>query len=237
MTDKHELVFKLSEGYSTQAKTANKFWLVLLITSVIALTGNVQKVLDPVTGNSENLIELPFTLGKVDPLDFYSVIIILISVLVIACVSSMAQTIRNRLLIDRLIKSLPQSDLYIENVHIQDYFDSVASPTYIRVAPISQFLLGKKQFFGSGKPHPFLRIIASILYVILKLASFAFIYLLPFFAVKKSWEYLQNHSQSGSLNIPGWLIQLAIILAGTTMFILLIADFKYLGRVFKKISK
>jgi hypothetical protein len=226
MTEHQEFISKLAEGYSTQAKTTNKFWLVLIVASIIALVGRI---------DSEKLIDLPFTLGKVQIADFYTIIIILISAVVIVFSASMAQTMRTRLLIQKAIDNLPETEKFIAGIHIQDYFDSMVSPTYMRVAPISQFLFGKKQFFGSGDQSKLIKYSSSVLYILLKLTTFVFLYILPALAIKKCWQNKSIGALTQTLHIPDFYLHALTFFAGLCMLIMFFGDIKNIIGVLKRL--
>lgn len=228
MTDKHDFIANLANGYSTQAKATNTFWIVLIISSIIAIVGR---------NDEKGLIELPFTLGKVIPTDFYTISIILISTVTIVFSAAMTQTLRSRMLIQKAIEDLSESERYVGKINIQDYFDSIATPTYTRVAPIAQFLLGKKQFFGEGKQNKFIKSIATILYIALKLTTFVFLYLIPAFALIKCWENRNINSPGSSIHIPNYLLFFLILLATITMLVLFIGEMKHVFRVSRKLFK
>lgn len=227
MTEQQELISKLAEGYSIQAKTTNKFWLVLIVASIIALVGRI---------DDDKLIELPFTLGKVQIADFYIITLILISVIVIVFSASMTQTMRTRLLIQEVIDQLPESEKKFSGINIQDYFDSIISPTYMRVAPISQFIFGKKQFLGKGKKSRLIKFISSTLYILLKLTTFVFLYIVPGLALHTCWKNKEIGSLSQTLNIPDFYLITIMILATICMLIMFIGDFKNIAGVLKRLS-
>lgn len=226
--DSIELIKVLSEGYSKQSKTANQFWLVLIIASIITMTGSV---------NDDNMIELPFTLGTVVPKDFYSISMVLISVVSIAYTSAMIQAIRTRMLIQTAIEELMKSQTFFSNIHIQDIVDSILSPTYNRVAPISQFILGKNQFLGQGPQKNHVRWAGIVLYVFFKLCGFISMYLIPLLAVVKCYDYLIEHGTENTINLPFAVIIFLVILALISIVILLVGEIRYLGRVILKIIK
>lgn len=228
MTEMQEFITKLAEGYSIQSKTTNRFWLVLIITSIIALVGRI---------DDKKLIELPFTLGRVHPADFYSITIILISVVVIAFSAAMTQAMRTRMLIQKAIDSLSRGDQYIGKIHIQDFFDSTVTPTYIRVAPISQFMLGKNQFFGMRQKNKWIRGAATILYIMLKVATFVFLYFIPIIALTKCWRSKDIAASEATLHIPGFLLIMLVVLAGTSMLVLAIGDIRHLVKVTRRVLR
>ena len=228
MKESQEIIDKLSTGYSTQSKTTNAFWLVLIISSIVALVGRKDDC---------NLIELPFTLGKVVPNDFYTISLILISVIIIVFSAAMTQLLRTRMLIQKAINGLLETDRFIGKIHIQDYFDSIVSSNYTRVAPISQFMLGKNQFFGTGQQNKFVKFLATILYIILKVTVSGFLYLIPAFALKKCCTNLKVNSQDSTIHIDENLLIFMMVLAGISMFILLVCDVTSIIRVTRKLMK
>lgn len=228
MTESQEFIVDLSTGYSTQAKTTNRLWIVLIIPSIIALVGKI---------DDKNLIELPFTLGKVPAPDFYFVTIVIICVVIIVFSSSLTQTLRTRMLIQKAIENLKEKDLYIDTIHVQDFIDSIVTPTYTRVAPISQFMLGKNQFFGKGEPNKQLKRVATIFYIILKFVTFIFLYFIPVSAVLKCWKNLDLISPNSTFHVSRLVILFLVLLAVITFVILLIGEIKHIYRVSRKLMK
>ena len=110
-----DLLKKLSEGYSIQSETANKFWLALIVSCIITITGRPDI--------KSSLIDLPFTLGKVNSADFYTIMIILVCTIIIAYASAMIQAIRARKLIQKILDNVDEKDKFTNNVHIQDLVD------------------------------------------------------------------------------------------------------------------
>ncbi len=228
MTDMQEFVINLSKGYSTQAKTTNSFWIVLIISSIIALVGRVDE---------KNLIELPFTLGKVIPVDFYAISIVLISIVTIVFSAAMTQTLRTRMLVQCAIEQLNENERQIGKVDFQDFFDSMVTPTYTRIAPISQFMLGKRQFFGDGNQNKYIKALATFLYVILKLTTFVFLYFIPVFVLNKCWKNLHIYTSGATIHIPDLILLALMILAGICMLIMFIGDIKHIYRVCIKLLR
>lgn len=226
--EKYDVIKDLSEGYSTQSETANRFWVLLIVASVVTFTGRPEK--------DSGLIELPFTLGKVDIIDFYSIMIILICVLSIAFSSAMIQAIRGRELIQKVINGMSNSELMVQGVHVQDIVDASLKPTFNRVAPLAQYLRGKNQFFG-GKPSGKSKFWTGLFYAILKVTTFIFIYLIPAYSVCKGWSALNSATGKASFIFPQFLIIVLILLAIFSSIILFVGDIKYLARVFNKIRK
>ncbi len=91
------------------------------------------------------------------------------------------------MLIQKAINDLSDTELFIGKVHMQDYFDSISTPTYSKVAPIAQFILGKNQFFGEPKPSKGRRRFAKLVYLVFKYSTFIFLYVIPIWALLKCW--------------------------------------------------
>ena len=225
-----EIIKNLAEGHSKQAKGANQYWLALITVSIIIWTGKKE----------DGLIELPFSLGTATPIDFYFISIVLLSGLTIAFVSSMIQAIRTRMLIQKVLDEIPNSEKYKLGFHMQDYLDSLLGATYNRVAPISQFILGKNQFLPnpnlktSKKPPLFFRIVGILLYICLRVLTYFFIYAIPLISGNKCFEALVDSSGISSFPIYGWVIFALVTLPLISIAILFIGDLKYTTRVIFK---
>jgi hypothetical protein len=221
----YEVIKELSEGYSRQSKTSNQFWITLIIASIITITAQP---------DTNNLVELPFTLGKVKTVDFYSIVLILICVLSIAYASAMIQAIRARKLIQKVIDNMDEKFYY--SVHIQDILDCMLIPTYNRVAPISQFLLGKNQFYGELNPNKYLIKLITVFYVILKITTYIFLYIVPVYSILLSWDKICAYESDSIIIKPYFLIGL-IVISLIVLLIVIIGDLKYLWIVIKRIKK
>lgn len=224
-----DLLKKLSEGYSIQSETANKFWLALIVSCIITITGRPDI--------KSSLIDLPFTLGKVNSADFYTIMIILVCTIIIAYASAMIQAIRARKLIQKILDNVDEKDKFTNNVHIQDLVDCTLKPTFNRVAPIAQYLFGDNQFFGDEKPSKIIKLISTFFYSILKITTLIFIYFIPIVAVYKSWKALFNDNICSTIGIPTFMIATLICLSVIVTLILLYGDIKYFIRVIRRIHK
>jgi hypothetical protein len=224
---KLKIIEKLAGGYSNLAKITNQFWLTLIIVSTVAIISN--------TGNVKK-IKLPFGLGEANKSDFYTTSLILICILTIAFTSSMIQAIRTRKLIQNEIDTMPIQERFISNTHIQDYLDSILSPTYNKVAPISQFLQGKNQFFKKDAEERGKRIVPILYYVILKLVSFLFMYFVPIISIIMCYCRIELNDESVIRFSKGIYLPI-IFLSLSSILILVIGDLKYLKNVIKRISK
>jgi hypothetical protein len=200
-----------------------------MVSCIITITGRPDK--------ESSLIELPFTLGKVNSSDFYSIMIILICTLSIAFASAMIQAIRARKLIQTIIDGIDEKDKYSDKVHIQDLVDCTLKPTFNRVAPIAQYLLGKNQFFSDRKPSKKIKLLSTFFYSILKVTTFIFIYFIPVAAVYKSWKALNLDKIGSTIGIPAFLLVTLIILSIIVTVILFYGDIKYFFGVIRKIRK
>jgi len=204
----------------------------MIVSSIISLTGHP---------NKDNLISLPFSLGDVVTADFYAISIIIISVVSIAYSSAQIQGLRARNLIQKLINELSSEDKWITNsIHVKDFVDSVLNPTFNRVAPISQFLLGgfiEKDSTIDNRNKILKRIIGAILYVILKALSFLFMYLIPTYAIFKSWKGIQLDISSHDILIPNVLNLIIVIIAVFSLTVVLLGEFNYTKRAIHRIMR
>jgi hypothetical protein len=201
-----DYLLKLAEGFSTQTKTASKFWLVLAIISLIVI----------MPSQVTTSIKIPFELGTIKQSDFYPFSAFLISVLIIGFGSAHVQSIRSRVLIQRIIDN--QKDKYLPGkVHLRDFIDSIVSPSISRTAPLAQYLRGKHQFFPESTHSPkFINYLSSSAYILLKIATLLVIYIAPTFALFKALIngnlfLLFNHS-CGIPNIVFLFISLIALL-------------------------
>ncbi|MEO6188417.1 MAG: hypothetical protein ABIO82_05730 [Ginsengibacter sp.] len=133
--EEFQLLKELSDGFSTQAKLSNKYWLLLMLSSIVSIS-HLNNI------NTTEKIDLPFSLGKVDFIDFNAFVLLMICVTSIAFASAFLQAHRTRKLIQKVIDNKSEDKKYIEKIHVQDIFDSIVTPTFNRVAPIAQFLQG-----------------------------------------------------------------------------------------------
>jgi hypothetical protein len=228
METQKEVLMKLCDGYSIQSRTANRFWLVMIVASIISLTGQP---------NDDNLISLPFTLGTVNISDFYSISIIIISVTSIAYSSAQIQGLRARDLIRIVIKDFDKDSKWLsKNMHVKDFVDCSLNPTFNRVAPISQFLQGKVQFLNKTEPqNKLLKTTGAVLYFIMKIISLLFIFVIPVYSIKRCWEELSTSPATNSIDIPNSILFTIMGLATFSLVILIYGELKYSIRAFKRI--
>jgi hypothetical protein len=160
---------------------------------------------------------------------------ILQSILAIAFTSAMIQTIRTRKLIQKWIEC--QTEKFYSKVHIQDMVDSVLSPTYNRVAPIAQFVLGKNQFFEEDnvKASHFQNVFASLLYIVFKVITFIFLYCIPLFCIFKCWQNINLNYIGGTIDVPKFLVLSLMGCAIISIAILIIADLLFLYSAIEKV--
>ncbi len=99
------LLKELAEAVSIQSKVANRFWLALMILTLMVMLP--QHVDD---ANSSQAV-LPFGIGTIDPTWFYFVAFIMLAVLLIAFCGAHAQQIRVAKLAQDAIDTLWQDSL------------------------------------------------------------------------------------------------------------------------------
>jgi hypothetical protein len=218
----------LCDGYSTQSKLSNKYWLFVILASIVSLI-NLDK---------KGELALPLSLGKVNAVDFNSFILIMICTTTIAFASTFAQSSRTRNLAHRFIESLPIEDRFMNKIHIQDIFDSVTVPNFNRVAPISQFLLGKNQFLGDPPPKKIYKHFGAFIYILLKLISLVIAYIIPLIALYRNFILFTGlHNNTTSWGLPYFFYWFLCILTFGVYVILIVAAFKYMFKVTKRILK
>lgn len=223
-----DLLKELTSGFSAQAKTSNKYWGLLMLVSIISVLNY---------SNSDNSIGLPFNLGEVTPVDFHSIVLLMICALAIAFASAWLQQVRTRDLIQRVIDNTPEDRKYIHKVHIQDIFDSTASQTFNRVSPIAQVLQGKFQFFSDGKSNQKGRLMVSIvIYALLKVIVAGIIFVIPVMSLLRSVEYFSTHSEENSWGIPIFFYWMTICATFLVFLVMIIFDLKYIRKTMLKIS-
>lgn len=214
-----DLLKELRDGYSAQTKTSNKYWGLLMLASVISVSNY---------RNTEKLIDLPFSLGKVSQTDFHSFILLLICTLAIAFASAWLQQLRTRNLIQKVIDDIPEDKKYIKKIHIQDLFDSTSLQTFNRVSPIAQVMQGKNQFFGEENPRRGRRFLGATTYLLLKIPTSIIIFLFPLFALYRSARYFSNHNEGTSWNIPIFFYWLIISISTLVFLIMIYYGIKYI---------
>ena len=207
----HELVKELASAVSTQAQFANRIWLALMTAALVA-------VLPHVPTSSGNL-SLPFSLGEVDATWFNRVVFALLVVLVITFASAHAQHIRAQSLAQDSISASPSMSGHI---HPREMFDMLRMPSFNRVAPLAQVLRGKYQYYKTNHDCPaWLRRLTVVYYALLKIASLAVYFSLPFWAI---W-----HAYTNVLGVqPEWFVALiarvGAVLAGSALLVVLVAE-------------
>ncbi|HFA50632.1 MAG TPA: hypothetical protein ENJ95_16620 [Bacteroidetes bacterium] len=225
---KEEVILRLCDGYSVQSKILNKFWALLVLSSALVIIG---------APNSEKLIKIPLLSGEVSPTDFYQISIVLISMLTLGFSSAMTQSIRIRKLMNKVIDTMEEK-LVAGGVHIRDLTDGIITPTFNRVAPISQFLIGENQFLNEGKQSKLLRIIGILLYSILKVSLLVFLYGIPSYAFFKCWSFLvSSNIVHDELLLPKGLLIYITAIAFLLLILLFVSELRYTIKVFIHVKK
>jgi hypothetical protein len=204
------IVKDLAEAVSTQAKQANKLWLVMMAIAFIVL-------FPPTSGSSATSVELPFKIATVSASDFYPVVFYLFSVLIIAFATAHAQTIRAYKLANIALDNMHDS-VWL-TIHPRDLFDMSRTSGLNRTAPLAQMLRGGFQFFDKSATCPsWLRILTGLYYLILKLASSLVFWVLPSIAYYLAWTKVDF------LGFPRFVSLLTAVIAGSAMAIVSISD-------------
>ncbi len=217
---------KLMDGCSTYTKTANQFWIALAFFSLVTIAPYI---------NKDNLIEMPFGLGKFPPNKFYLLAFFVNAILVICFGSAFSQAIRARKLIQRSVDRIKRNYVFEGPVFLQDAVDVILYPAFNRMAPLAQVLQGRKQFFPEALQSPCAyRLIAYLYYLFLKILATAILYGFPGWALGISFYY------SFHFMPPGWTIAKVFLwlmagLAGITLTQLAVGDILYAVGVSRRI--
>lgn len=220
-----QILRDLTDGFSKQAKLSNQYWLLLILVSIISISKTSSITIE----QSKNIIDLPLELGKVNFIDFNSLLILVICALSIAYASCFLQANKTRELIQRIIDNLPKKEKTINGIHIQDIFDSIVNPTFNRVSPISQFISLRNQFFSDPKPNLFVRIFSTIFYILLKIISTFIVFIIPLFAMSNNIKlFVLLKSSSTSWGLPIYFYWFISIITFLVFIIMIVSDIKYI---------
>jgi hypothetical protein len=226
------MVKDLAEAVSTQAKFANRLWVVLIAMTLLVLLP------PPLGGASPATRQLPFALGIVESSAFNVVALAVLGSLIIGFCQAQAQCIRTTILAHRFLDTLAGATTIAGTVHPRDLFDALRTPTLGRAAPLPQLLQGKFQFFpDKPKCPPWRRRCSVIYYVFLKLLAFVVYLVLPAVALYMAHWAIGN-DRASTQAIPSWAIVLARLLeagAAISLLHLVVEDVRYLWRVVRVI--
>jgi hypothetical protein len=224
----------LTNGFSTQTKVATRFWTILALVSLLAVMPN--HITNERTG--ETKVKMPFSIGEVERSDFYPFATLFISILIIGFGSANFQAVRSRRLIQRAIEALNGDLAFPGNIHLQDIFDAIASPSINRIAPLAQILQGKFQFYPESKNCPKTRtLLSTIYYFLLKAVTILVMYIFPAYALINSFvlgELFDWNARPWKIHIIFfWFISLMALLI---LFQLFISDIFFIKRALKRIA-
>jgi hypothetical protein len=221
-----DFLVKLMEGCSTYTKAANQFWIALAFFSLVAIAPSI---------NKDYEMEMPFSLGRFKPSDFYPLAFFVNAILVICFGSAFSQAIRARKLIQRAVDRLQTHYIFEGPVYLQDVVDVVLYPALNRVAPLAQVWQGKNQFFPEALHVPrSQKVRAYIYYLFLKSLATAILYGFPGWALCVSF-YHSLHYLAPGWTSPRVFIWLMALLAGITLVQLSVGDVVYAAGVSKRI--
>lgn len=219
-SSKLEILDKLIEGYSTQTIVANKFGLANIIAIITCLANSFTCC---------SLIKLPFDLGEVANNTYFSIQLIIISILSIGYASAMIHSMRTRKLIQRTIESFEDKMLIIcdgkKAVEVTDYVDSTVNPTFNRVAPIGQFLFGLDHFRDDKQKSKSIRLLGIIIYIVMKIFTYAAMYLLPIIGIYKAYKNsFHACTGNGEAMFPLWVLLTTGIVASLCLITIFYLD-------------
>lgn len=163
-----DYLVKLIEGFSTYAKLSSKIWITIALLSIVTL---LPKIPDKINFFDSIEVENNY---------IYQFSFIIISILIISFGSVWSQTIRTRKLIQRVIDDTKAEYIFKGNIYLSDIIDGILYPSLARVAPLSQMLQGKHQFFPEAyNISVFKKCFAAFYYLILKAISILLLIFLP----------------------------------------------------------
>lgn len=226
-----ETIKDLAEAASNQIKIANRIWIGLIILSIFVILprSNIQET---------KTIPLPFDFPDAEPIYFYFVSILLLSVFIIAFCIAQAQSIRALMLAHRVIDKIKEITIPKETIDPRDFFDMLVIPSFGRVAPLPQLARGKHQFFPESSKCPkFLLRFTTFYYIVLQLLSIVIYYCVPGLAF--AIAIIRYFEIAESQNLCTWWKILIMVLAFITSVVLLqiiIYAIKYVIKVVKIIS-
>ena len=181
------LLLSLTDGFSKHASIATKYWLSLSIVSILAL----------IPTNNKAELSLPFIGQKTTSQEYYPFAAALISLLVISFGVAQCQLIRTRKYIQRFIKDYKEKCNNDSIFDIQDIFDSIVSPSMFRIAPLSQILFGKHQFYPEAKKVSCpIRSVAFVYYMVLACVRLLIMTVFPAYALIMCFTRGQLFDQS-----------------------------------------
>jgi hypothetical protein len=223
--ERRELVRDLAAAVSTQAQVANRSWLALITVALFALI--------PPT-KMDGYFVLPFNIGKAEPIWFHGLVFSMLAVLAIVFSSAHTQQVRAQKLAHKVIDTLGDSLGGSVGclIHPRDYFDIWRMPSLVRVAPLSQALKGKYQFFSTSEGIPaWLKHTSRASYGLLKVASLIIYFLLPGFAL---WRAYRATSVYGVLR---WFTAIGAFFAALALLAAFLWDFIYAVEIRRRLEK
>jgi hypothetical protein len=99
-------------------------------------------------------LTLPFGFGSADPAVYHITISSILVILAIAFASAHAQRMRAQHLAQIEINSIAISKPMKGYLHLREIFNMLRMPSFNRVAPLPQLLLGKYQFYKTSHDCP-----------------------------------------------------------------------------------
>jgi len=220
-------IFKeLSNGLSIQARATNRYWLILIIVSIISIVN--------LNASKTEEMPLPFNLGNVNYENFSLIILLMLCASAIAYASAFLQTLITRKLIHKVIDSTPDSDKIVTGVHIKDVFDSIVTHTFNRVAPISEYLQIREQSLDKSVHIKYLCVITHF---ISKLISMFITFFIPIYALVMTFKRFVAIENQILLGLPVLVYRIVFWVSIIVFSILIASDILYTAKYFKRVWK
>lgn len=212
--DKTESVKDLADAISIQVKTANRSWYIVMTIALLVLFPPAK------VAQSDVGIQLPLQLGTVDAVSFYPVVFAVFSVLIVAFAAAHAQSYRAVKLAQMAIEK--HNNELSMGIDRRDLFDMLRIPSVNRVAPLSQLLRGKYQFWFQANNTPCWRqIVSGFYYIVLKVVAAVVYWALPGYSY---WiAYTQAQAHGASL----WYANPLLAIGMSSLLVVAISDLQY----------
>jgi hypothetical protein len=151
-------------------------------------------------------------------------------VLAIAFASAHAQQMRAQGLTQAALSSISTSHSANDLIHPREFYDMVRMPSLNRIAPLAQLVRGKYQYYKTSRKCPaWLRRVTVIYYAMLKLASLAVYFSLPFWGLWHAYTIVLS-VRSAPVAL---FARVGAALAGSALLVVFVAEIIYASKIVK----
>ncbi len=217
-------------GCSVQARSANMYWMALIVASASSLT-----LTGAGSGRAGQLVRLPFELGEVTSSVFYAICLVIISGIAIAYCTAHVEVTRGKEWIKTLVAELEMQEerdgippdgresRYMERVHSLSVVANLN-----KVSSIPQYLFGDR----TGRQASSMN---DAIYLVLKTVSWVFTYGIPVIALVHCMVMMCRqgfvifNSPAGNI-ISGIMLSFVSAVASGCLVLLIAVDILWTGR-------